>query len=202
GLSAPNSEEEFNDSIEAGIVTRTEPAGGTSVARDSSVKIFISKGKETKTTTVPELNGLSEEKALAALKAKGLKGEVKEYKYDDAIKKGKVILASHSSGTQVEEGTKVTLTISLGQEATYRYIAEFTITESPFDYEEESGILSVVLTQDGKSWEVFAKDVEYASFPMTITFDGKSDSVGEISLYCDGEKFGSTHSVSFEKVKE
>jgi len=202
GLNAPNSAEEFNDSIEAGKVIRTEPAAGTSVDRDSSVKIIVSKGTETKVATVPDLSGLTEKKALAKLIEKGLKGEVKEYKYDSSVKQGKVISQSHSSGTQVEEGTKVTFSVSLGEEATYTYEASFNITENPFTYEEESGTLSVVLTQDGKSWEVYSSDVDYYSFPLPITFEGKSESVGEISLYCDGEKFGSTHSVSFTKVKQ
>ncbi len=202
GLNAPNSAEEFNDSIEAGKVIRTEPAAGTSVDRDSSVKIIVSKGTETKVATVPDLSGLTEKKALAKLVEKGLKGEVKEYKYDSSVKQGKVISQSHSSGTQVEEGTKVTFSVSLGEEATYTYEASFNITENPFTYEEESGTLSVVLTQDGKSWEVYSSDVDYYSFPLPITFEGKSESVGEISLYCDGEKFGSTHSVSFTKVKQ
>ncbi len=202
GLNAPNSAEEFNDNIAAGKVIRTEPAAGTSVDRDSSVKIIVSKGSETKVVTVPDLSGLTEKKALATLVEKGLTGEVKEYKYDNSVKQGKVISQSHSSGTQVEEGTKVTFTVSLGVEATYTYEASFNITENPFTYEEESGTLSVVLTQDGKSWEVYSAEVDYYSFPLPITFNGKSESVGEISLYCDGEKFGSTHSVSFTKVKQ
>jgi len=202
GLNAPDSAEEFSDNIEAGKVIRTEPAAGTSVDRDSSVKIIVSKGTETKVATVPDLSGLTEKKALATLIENGLTGEVKEYKYDNSVKQGKVISQSHSSGTQVKEGTKVTFTVSLGVEATYTYEASFNITENPFTYEEESGTLSVVLTQDGKSWEVYSGDVDYYSFPLPITFNGKSESVGEISLYCDGEKFGSTHSVSFTKVKQ
>ncbi|MFA9463871.1 MAG: Stk1 family PASTA domain-containing Ser/Thr kinase [Velocimicrobium sp.] len=202
GLSATKSSEEFNDSVEAGKVIRTVPAAGTSLDRDSSVSVVVSKGKETKVATVPDLSGLTEKKALAKLIEKGLTGEVKEYKYDDTIKQGKVISQSHSSGTQVEEGTKVTFIVSLGPEATYSYEASFTITENPFTYEEEEGTLSVVLAQDGKSWEVYNDDVNYYSFPMAISFEGKSDSIGEISLYLDDEKFGSTHSVSFTKVTQ
>lgn len=202
GLSAPNKSEEYSNSVEAGKVIRTDPAAGSSVARDSSVRIIVSLGPETKTTTVPDLSGLTEQKALAKLKEKNLIGEVKEYKYDETVKKGYVISQSHSSGTQVEEGTKVTFTISLGKEVNYRYEANFTITENPFDFEEEEGKLTVILTQDGNSWEVYSEQVNYNSFPLPISFDGKSESVGEISLYLDDEKFGSTYSVSFNKVKE
>lgn len=202
GLNAANSSEEYSDTVAAGTVIRTEPAAGTSVEVNSSVKIIVSKGAETKVVSVPDLKGLTEEKALAKLVEKGLTGEVEAYKYDDSVKQGKVISQSHSSGTQVEAGTKVTFTVSLGKEATYIYEASFTITENPFTYEEEEGTLTVVLTQDGKSWEVASEAVDYYSFPLQISFEGKSDSVGEIALYCDGEKFGSTHSVSFTKVKE
>lgn len=202
GFTAGSTEEEYSDSVEAGMVIRTEPATGASAEVGSSVKIIVSKGKEIKVVGVPDLKNMTEAKALAALKEKGLTGEVEAYKYDDTVKKGKVISQSHSSGTQVEAGTKVTFTVSLGKEATYKYVATFTIAENPFTYEEEEGTLSVVLSQDGKSWEVHSEEVDYFSFPLQISFEGKSESVGEISLYCDGEKFGSTHSVSFTKVEQ
>lgn len=204
GLTASESSEEYSDSVEAGKVIRTEPAAGTSVEPDSSVKLIISKGKEKTFVTVPDVLEFTEKKALEKLQSSGLKGEVKEYKYDDDVEKGKVISQSHSSGIQVEEGTKVTIVVSLGPEETYRYFSDdFTITENPFEYEDEEGELTVVLTQDGKSWTVYTDTVSYYDFPYNIgQIEGKSDSVGEISYYIDGEKFGSSHSVSFTKEKQ
>lgn len=203
GLTASETSEEYSDSVEAGRVIRTEPPAGTSVEPDTSVKIIVSKGKEKEFVTVPNVLDFSEKEALKKLKESGLDGSVKERKYDDTVEKGHVISQSHSSGIQVEKNTKVTLVISLGPEETYRYVGEITINENPFEYEDEEGELKVVLTQDGKSWEILTDTVGYYDFPYYIgEIEGISESVGEVSYYIDGEKFGSSHMVNFKKEKQ
>ncbi len=204
GLMVSTPESEYSDTIEEGKVIRTEPAANTTVERDTYVKIITSKGKEIQTVTVPDLtkDGYTEETAKAKLIELGLMGNVSKYEYDSNVKEGNIISQSHSAGTQVEKGTTINFVVSLGPEASYKYVADFTVSDNPFEYEDEEGTLKIVLLQDGKSFVVTTQYVDYFSFPLPVSIEGKSESVGEISLYIDDVKFGSTYSVSFTKVKQ
>lgn len=68
-------EEEFSSSAEAGTVIRTDPGSGADVARDSSVTLLVSRGPDLR--TVPSVDGLSIDAAVAAIEDAGLQaGEV------------------------------------------------------------------------------------------------------------------------------
>lgn len=202
GLVVGSTEEQYSDTVEAGRVCATEPAAGTAVTKGTSVKLIISKGKEIKTATVPDLYNKTEEEAMKALQNAGLKGKVSGTKESDTVKKGSVISQSHSEGTQVDVNTTITFVISSGPAENYKYYGSITISENPFEYEDEEGSISLVLTQDGKSKEVYNELENYYSFPLKVTdIEGSSDSVGEITMYMDGQKIG-TYSIHFEKVKQ
>lgn len=69
-------------------------------------------------------------------------------------------------------------------------------------FEDEEGTISLVLSQDGKSWEVYNEVCTYADFPLSVSdIEGNSESVGEITMYCDNAKIG-TYSISFQKVSQ
>ncbi len=200
-LTITSYEEEYSDTIEEGMVSRTVPAEGTSVPRNSTVVVYISKGPETKLSTVPKLIGMTEEEALAALEEAGLTGSVSGTKNSE-LPAGQIVEQSHSYGVQVEAGTEITFVVSAGPEATYVYFGSITISDNPFMYEDEEGTISLVLTQDGKSWEVYNEVCTYADFPLSVSdIEGKSDSVGEITMYCDNSKIG-TYSISFQQVSQ
>ncbi len=104
---------ENSEEIAEGNVIRTEPEAGNSVASGDTVTVYISLGKLVKDTVVPQIIGLSEEKALAALAAAKLeKGNI-SYESSDT-KKGYVIFQSIDSGNTCGEGTSVDFTISTG----------------------------------------------------------------------------------------
>ena len=204
GLTAGAVEERYSDTVEAGKVCATEPAAGTATAKGAEVKLFISKGKETKTATVPDLTNLTEAEALKKLQNAGLKGSVSGTKESETIAKGRVISQSHSYGTQVDAETTITFVVSSGApvQENYNYYGSVTIPDNPFEYEEEEGTVSLVLDQDGKKKEVYNEVENYYSFPLTVSdIEGSSDSVGEIILYLDGQRI-STYSIHFEKVRQ
>ncbi|NJE68126.1 serine/threonine-protein kinase [Brevibacterium sp. LS14] len=108
----PEKQEVFDDSIPAGTVIGSEPVGGTELSPDSTVTLVVSKGVET--FAVPELEGLSAEKAKAALDDAGLGvGKVDE-KYDENVAKGIVISASEKEGEELVHDAKVDLVVSKG----------------------------------------------------------------------------------------
>lgn len=194
--------EVYSDDVAAGKVVRTEPKAGTQALENSTVTIYVSIGPETKTTTVPSVVGKTEDAALSALSKANLSGSVSKYNYSDSTPKGQVISQSIEAGTSVEEGTKVTIVVSLGEEASYGYRGSVTITDNPFEYEDdEPGTLTVVLIQDGKSTTVREAEVSYEDFPYAVEVSGSSESTGEIKVYLDGKQFGGAYTVSFEKYK-
>ncbi|KRD40722.1 serine/threonine protein kinase [Oerskovia sp. Root918] len=70
----PTVEAEDNGTIKKGLVTRTDPANGESVAAGGTVKIFISSGN----VSVPDLIGMTEADATSALAKLGLTPVIKE----------------------------------------------------------------------------------------------------------------------------
>ncbi len=113
---------EPSNSIEKGTVIRTEPGGGTSVAKGSSVLIVASGGKA---ITVPSVIGKDENSAREALQALGLVVVVKQRAEPDVSKVGKVVSQTPDTG-DVEVGA--TVTIRIGVEG-----AVVTTTRPPAD---------------------------------------------------------------------
>lgn len=128
---------EESDTVEEGIVIRTEPAAGETAEVDASVTIFVSSGPSLK---VPSVAGMAEEQAASQLKSLGLNVKT-EYEYDDDIEDGIVIKTSPDNGHTVKENDTVTLYVSLGSE---------TVTA-------ENSYLSWYNLGDGQdNWEFYA----------------------------------------------
>lgn len=107
---------ENSDEISEGNVIKTEPKAGEEITTDDVITVYVSLGKEQKDTTVPNLLGLTEGKAIESLAASNLeKGKV-GYEHSATVPKGKVIRQEISSGETRAEGTAVGFTISSGPE--------------------------------------------------------------------------------------
>ena len=101
--------EENNDKIEAGIVIKQEPEQGQEVAKDSVVTIYVSLG--TDKVTVPDVLGKSEEEAKKIIEEAKLQAIVKTGE-DTSKSNGVVIKQDVESGTQIVEGSSITITIN------------------------------------------------------------------------------------------
>ncbi|MBO4854575.1 MAG: Stk1 family PASTA domain-containing Ser/Thr kinase [Oscillospiraceae bacterium] len=104
--------QEFSDTVEEGKIIRTEPAAGEDLKRDDSVRLIISKGKELKPVTV--ISFINRDIAWASDKAKELGLDVKIKSEYDMTDPGTVFEQSIEPGFTVDEGTEITLTVSLG----------------------------------------------------------------------------------------
>ena len=106
--------ESYHDTVKEGKVIKTSPDVGTEQAKGTTVYITISKGKETRLTSVPAVVNTTRENAEIALKNAGLSaGNVTE-EYSDTVAAGNVISQSVAGGTSVDEGVTVDLVISKG----------------------------------------------------------------------------------------
>ena len=96
---------------EAGSVLESEPRAGESVPKGATVTLTVSQGEAQKTVEVPNLCGLSRADALIRLWLCQLNvGEVVEMPSDAPV--GTVFRQSHTEGTVVLPGTKITIYIS------------------------------------------------------------------------------------------
>ena len=77
---------------------------------------MISSGEEAKTTTIPNVVGMSEADAEKALQDKNLVVKKGDPVYSDNVEQGEVVSVSPSEGAEVKEGTTVTLVISKGNQ--------------------------------------------------------------------------------------
>ncbi|MEU6713865.1 Stk1 family PASTA domain-containing Ser/Thr kinase [Nonomuraea sp. NPDC046802] len=97
--------EQFDDA-DKGTVIKTEPAGNTKVNKQSTVKLFVSKGTEK--IKVPDgLVGLQQAEAMAKLEEAGLRGSIKTRASTRA--QGTVLATEPKAGTSIEKDGTVTL---------------------------------------------------------------------------------------------
>jgi serine/threonine-protein kinase len=103
--------EENSGTVAEGFITRTEPAAGYRVFKDSVVKVFISLGP--KQLAVPEAKGLSIEATKKLLTDSGfVLGSVKNYFGTEAA--GQVIGLSAPTGTILNQGSVLDVLVSIG----------------------------------------------------------------------------------------
>jgi eukaryotic-like serine/threonine-protein kinase len=132
---------EPSNAVEKGIVIRTEPGGGTNVAKGSSVLIVASGGKA---ITVPVVIGKDENSAREALQALGLIVVVKQRAEADVSKIGKVVSQTPDTG-DVEVGATVTIRVGVeGEVATTK--ATVPDNEEPVAAEPDQTPLQTVAT--------------------------------------------------------
>ena len=192
--------EDVYSSQAIGKVAYTKPAAGKKVDKGATITIYPSKGEETKYVKVPNLLGMTRSQAKSALEKAGLKygSETKSY---SSTQKNRVCVQSVSSGNEVEEGSTVDVTLSLGPEKTYTYEGTVTIA-NPFEYETDSGIIKVILKQDGNTTTVREEQKTYYDFPWTLDgIKGSSANQGEITVYRDGQQVA-TYNVTFKRVSD
>jgi serine/threonine-protein kinase len=105
---------EDSDRAEGTVIGQT-PTGGTKLDKGGVIDLVLSNGSKTYTTTVPRLVGTTESMAMLALQDLGLFGYVM-YEYSDTVAEGIVISQDVAAGTDVDQGSWVTIVVSKGQD--------------------------------------------------------------------------------------
>lgn len=105
---------DYSDSVEKGYVISQSPDAGDKIEKGGQVSYVISLGPK---ITVPELINLKQDEAEEKLSDAKLGCKV-ESEYSDSVEAGYVIRQSEEKGTVVEEGTVITIVVSLGKEET------------------------------------------------------------------------------------
>ena len=115
GMKVENERQPSNQ-YEEGEIMSQDPAEDTEVAKNSTITVVISSGEEAKMVKVPNIVDRTEEEAEKSLQAAKLTVVHGEAKFSDEIDAGRVISSDPEAGTEVEEGTEVTIVISLGKD--------------------------------------------------------------------------------------
>ncbi len=102
--------EQFSKSVPRGQVIGTSPPAGTQLSTLQPVTLQISRGANT--VIVPDVTGLDDQAALAALSNAGLSGT--EVQKDSTEPQGKVLSQSPGAGKRVGRGSQVTIFASTG----------------------------------------------------------------------------------------
>lgn len=197
---------EYSDTVPVDSVIRTDPARGSTVKKGDNIKVILSRGPEKQMVKVPDLTNMTEREAIDKLNSAGLKKGKITFSYSERVQKDLVISQSVTVNTEVEKGTTVDFTISLGPEqvpVTYKYYGSVTINYNPFEYEGEEGVIKLVLSQNGKKKVVYESVEDSSGFPLVISeIEGFSEGSGTITMYLDGVLVGDTYAISFTKVQE
>lgn len=104
---APKTTLANNPKVPAGIVVTTNPAPGQNVAVGSTVEIVVSTGK----VSMPQLVGLPQAEAEAALKNAGLVPDIREVE-NTQVEPGRVTAQSDPADAAVEQGKTITVTVA------------------------------------------------------------------------------------------
>lgn len=105
-------DEQASDEFDPGIAIRTVPDGGELADRGSRIRLFVSTGPEK--VEVPTVTGSTESSAEARLQRAGLLVDVDEE--SSQAEEGTVIRQDPAGGTEVDEGTRVTIVVSSGRD--------------------------------------------------------------------------------------
>ena len=197
---------DYSDSVGSDKVISTSPKAGSQVAKGDTITITASKGKETKTTIVPNLLGQNIDNAIQMIKDAGLTYNGKSSDYSDSYSENQVMNQSISAGKTVEEGTTISLTVSLGSRVT-SYSASIPI-ESPFgrditdgdgntDVYDSGQVTVVVYKPDGSSETVYDQNTSEGSLPGSVSTTSTASGSGTVYVYLNGVQV-SSYSVDFE----
>ncbi len=106
--------EDFDNIVDKGLVSKTEPSAGSPLMTGDSVTVFVSKGEKLVNKNVPNFCGMSETAALALIDAEGfIRGNITYERSDSAV--GTVIAQSVAANSTVNpSSTRINLTISGG----------------------------------------------------------------------------------------
>ena len=104
---------ENSTEIGADKVIRTEPPVGTKVEGGSKVRVYVSLGKAK--AQVPNVSGMTQADATAAIKAAGFEVGTITPGNSATVKLDKVVSTTPVSGTELNAGDKVDLTVSNGK---------------------------------------------------------------------------------------
>jgi len=196
GLKAGEVTEEYSTTAPSGQIIDQYPDAETPAEIDDEVSYVISKGPKVTYATMPSLVGLNLETAKSKITQNGLTvGQITEENSEDT-EAGIVIKQSVQTGQEVEEGTSIGMTVSLGPTKPVDNGEDTTDpgndTETPASKTypltitlptDKDKVLVVVqrVTNDGREI-IYSKEVKTAEQSIIINIEGSGTETFEIYI--------------------
>ncbi|MFQ5523767.1 MAG: Stk1 family PASTA domain-containing Ser/Thr kinase [Acidimicrobiia bacterium] len=105
---------ESSDTVDSGVVIRTDPPGGQFADEGSTIEVFVSTGSQE--IPVPPVVGLDIEEARQVIEAAGLTMGIVQTRPDADFEVNVVIEQAPAAGVEVGGGTPINLVLSSGPE--------------------------------------------------------------------------------------
>ncbi|MDO5300980.1 MAG: Stk1 family PASTA domain-containing Ser/Thr kinase [Tissierellia bacterium] len=154
GLRFEVASSEFSDEVPADRIISQEPESGKEVAERSTIRVILSKGPDARMTVVPNLKGVTVEKAKELLAQQGLiLGDVSEQP-DITVGTGEVVWQQYDSGNQLKQGTTVDIIISSGFPKPPTPDDDDDDDDQGEEKPEQSLNLNLSLSDDGQEHEI------------------------------------------------
>ena len=107
GFTNIQAQQEASNDVPEGQVIRTDPPAGQQAAANAGITLFVSSGRGQ--VGVPNVEGLTEDNARAQLQ--GFDVQTRDQDVNDPNQDGRVLSQNPPGGTQVDEGSTITLVI-------------------------------------------------------------------------------------------
>ncbi|KUK10051.1 MAG: Serine/threonine protein kinase with PASTA sensor(S) [Clostridia bacterium 41_269] len=177
--------EGYSDDVPEGFIYRQIPSPGKKVPKGTEVIVYVSQGS--KEITVPDLTGLTLEKARAKLEEQGLTLDADiQWAESDEYERGIVIDQNPKPGASVSKNTAVKVTLSRGRESEEEEENSWTTTTAeisvPSDGREHM-VLVTVTDQRGTSRVYENTHPSGTRLRVPVRFTGNQATV---KVYIDG----------------
>ena len=171
-----------NSDYEEGIVFDQNPSGGTMLTKGSPVLVYVSKGKETTNTkrVVPRLVGMEQAEGTIKAIESGFNIGKTTMEFNNNYAYGIIFSQSYSEGVEVEEGTSIDISVSLGTKYTYRCAVTIeapSAAEAP-DYRTGSQVSLKLVADTG----IILLDTTTSSFPYPVSYDHVDAPGGNLTM--------------------
>ncbi|MBQ9657842.1 MAG: Stk1 family PASTA domain-containing Ser/Thr kinase [Clostridia bacterium] len=197
--------EETSKDIKEGYITKQETTAGTVVNAGDTIKIHVSTGTGIKQVVVPSVMGKDLNAAKETLTSLGLKVEV-EYNEDTTKNNGIVLSQNTNSGSVVDEGTTIVITVNQITETKYGtvQIDLKTLTGYKEEKDEEGEIVKaeevkvkVVVKSEGKEETAYEKSVAKDNEKLTVNISGKGTVT--VKVYIDNQLGGREYQLNLNE---
>lgn len=181
----------FDIEITKDCVVNTKPERNTEVAYGSEITMYVSLGAPTEYTSVPDLSGMTKEKAQKALEDYGLKALYETV--DSNLAAGKVVWQSVAADTQVAVGTVINVQISSGNAPTNAVTVNVPIPK----YMSKVTLISYL---SGKKVDEVSYLSSYSALTHSLSLTGSGTQT--LTVYIGSADEGNaykTYSVDFDK---
>ncbi|MDR0285490.1 MAG: Stk1 family PASTA domain-containing Ser/Thr kinase [Propionibacteriaceae bacterium] len=162
--------QEYSETVAAGLVIRTDPAGGARVKRESPVTAFVSKGQER--YAMPTVVGLPVADAETALLNANLAVGTTTEDWSESVATGLVISATHAPGDMLQRNTAIDLVVSKGRQPIAIPSVKTQAVDAAKSALEAAGFAVAVTTADSSG------GYDCAVAPGTVVDQSPADGTG------------------------